>query len=59
MADIDSRDMFFYSRKADFEKAYHKACEVDQNRANEIVTGNGSLLDKLIELETIVGQDNE
>jgi hypothetical protein len=59
MADIDSRDMFFYSRKADFEKAYHKACEVDQNRANEIVNGDGSLLEKLIELEIIVGDENE
>jgi len=56
MADIDSRDMFFYSRKADIAESYKKACTIDKARADQIMKSNMNLINKVSALEDMVSE---
>lgn len=54
MADINAKDTFFYSHKADITITYQKACEVNKDRADKIMKSNGSLIDKITQLEDML-----
>lgn len=52
---LNPSDCFFYSRKAELEKVYNRALEVDRDATEFIVADNNlSLIEKLSELDIIV-----